>query len=148
MAQFKPVPAYVLEGTTPADMVAAESEYARLQQNPAYDLVKGPRRAAVHAKFASGMALSCAEAVEFASIVPEGYRVAGASSASAATALAAEAARNEWAKAEAQRVRIANAQPHIRFANIREAQDSLSMLDYQKFVMTPEGVKLVAQAYG
>ena len=147
MPQFKPVPAYVLEGTTPADMVAAESEYARLCQNAAHDLVKGPRRAAVHAKFASAMPLTPLECVEFASIVPEGYRSQQTSSPSATHALEAQAARNEWAEADRIRRDAENAK-HRAITDVREAQAFLSPADYQMWLATPMGQKSVAETYG
>ena len=147
MPKFQQVPSYVVAGTTPSDMVAAEVEYARLCQNPAYDLVKGPRRAAVHAKFASGMALSPGEAVEFASIVPEGYR-AGSISSDASDALAREHARQQFAESERLRIAAEAAKPRTHFGNIREAQDNLSMADYQKYLSTPEGQRAVSETYG
>lgn len=147
MPKFQQVPAYAVESTTPAEMAVAEVEYARLCQNPAYDMVKGPRRAAVAAKFASAMPLTPLEAIEFASIVPDGYRVGASSAPSAAAAIAETAARNEWANSERIRRDAENAK-HRAFTNVRDAQAFLSPADYQTWLQTPMGQKSVAETYG
>ena len=147
MPKFQQVPAYVVESTTPAEMAVAEVEYARLCQNPAYDMVKGPRRAAVAAKFASAMPLTPLEAVEFASIVPAGSRVAASSAPSAAAAIAESAARHAYLETERLRREAENAK-HRTITDVREAQAFLSPADYQTWLQTPMGQKSVAETYG
>lgn len=146
MPKFSVVPAYVVEGTSPSEMAQAEVEYARLQQNPSYDVVKGPRRAAVAAKFASAMPLTPLEAVEFAPIVPEGYRVA-ASSTPTAEQIRIEAARLAYLESERIRIAAENAKKRP-ITNVRDAQAYLSPGDYQAWLQTPMGQKSVAETYG
>jgi len=148
MPAFKKVPPYVAVGTTPADMVAAEALYVRLQQNPAYDMTKGPRRAAVYAKFQCGLPLTPIEAVEFGAVVPEGYldRAEGEAIRFAEHRKRQDDARLEWEKAEHAR-RQAEAQKPRIITDPREAQACLSPADYMAWCDRPENQKRIAEIY-
>ncbi len=74
MAKFEKVPEYV--AATHQEVAAARTHLTLLRGNSAFALMQGARRAALQAKFNSGMKLSALEYAEFGDIVPAGFSTA------------------------------------------------------------------------
>jgi hypothetical protein len=129
MAQYEKLPEYV--AATPQEVAAAHIKLTALKANPAFALMQGARRAAIQAKFHSGMRLNALEYVEFGDIVPPGFSI------HANDGLAAQRAEREAREhkaraefAEMERKRQAMPRPLTQ----REAQAILGPAAYNEWV--------------
>src|ERR1700722_19089753 len=129
MAQYEKVPVYV--AATPQQVAEARKHLTFLRANSAFALMQGARRAAVQAKFNSGMQLSALEYVEFGDIVPAGFSTNIHAGYAEENARRAEAQRQAQADfAESERKRRAQKRPMTQ----REAQVLLGPAAYNEWV--------------
>lgn len=127
--KFESVPEYV--AATPAEVVAARARLTELRKNSAFALMQGARRAAVQAKFHSGMVLTALEYVEFSDVVPPGFRTNTNSGAAERNREADEKRRETMAEfQEQERKRREAPRPMTR----EEAQAYLGPHAYNKWV--------------
>ena len=129
MAQYERIPDYV--AATPQEVAAARKQLTLLKANVAFALMQGARRAALQAKFNSGMRLSAIEYAEFGDIVPDGFCVHG--NGALAAQRAERDARDREARAEfaeTERKRRETARPLTQ----REAQALLGPAAYNEWV--------------
>jgi hypothetical protein len=135
MAKFESVPEYVL--ATPAEIVAAHKQLTELKKNPAFALMQGARRAAVQAKFGSGMHLTALEYVEFADVVPPGFSTRMNAGLGEQNARAEAERRKTLAEfQEQERKRRETPRPMTR----AEAQAYLSTAAYNEWCRTNQDV--------
>lgn len=128
MSQYEKVPDYV--AASPQEVAQARKQLTELRKNPAWELQSGARRAAVQAKFNSGMLLTALEYVQFEDIVPAGYSTninAGLAEQNAR----AEAERRKTMAEFQEQERKRREQP--RPLTQREAQAFLSPIEYLKW---------------
>lgn len=130
MSKFESLPEFVM--ATPVDVVAARKQLTELKKNPAFALMQGARRAAVQAKFNSGMHLTAIEWVEFEDVVPPGFSTHMSAGLGEHYARQEQQRRDAQAEfAEQERRRKATSRPMSQ----REAQAYLSTGDYNKWVL-------------
>jgi hypothetical protein len=99
--------------------------------------MQGARRGALQAKFNSGMPLTALEYVEFGDIVPAGFSTRLHAGNAEQRAEREQRDRKVAAEfAENERKRLAAPHPMTQ----REAQDSLSAVDYNKWVDANQGM--------
>jgi hypothetical protein len=129
MSQYEKIPEYV--AATPQEVAAAREQLTLLKANVAFALLQGARRAALQAKFNSGMLLTAIEYAEFGDIVPPGFNTYG--NAALAAQRAERDARDREGRAEfaeMERKRRESPRPLTQ----REAQVLLGPAEYNKWV--------------